>query len=255
MEIDVAALQAGPVPLIFAAALGLILGSFLNVCILAWGAEPKQAIGRRRSRCPSCGTTIAWYDNLPVVSWLVLGARCRHCKAPISPMYPLVELASAGIWVFFVWRHGLSFQAVAGAVFFQLLLGIAVSDARGYIIPDEFSLGGIPLGLVAAFQLGGKEGLATAMIGGAVGFAVLWVVGWLGSVMLKQEAMGGGDIKMMAWWARSSAGPVWRSPSSWVPSSARRCSSRSVSWGRSPWCRSGSSSPSAPRSRTCGDPP
>jgi leader peptidase (prepilin peptidase)/N-methyltransferase len=196
--IDVAALHAGPVPLIIAAALGLVLGSFLNVCILAWGSEPKQSIGTRRSRCPKCDAPIAWYDNIPVLSWLILGARCRHCKAPISTMYPLVELASAAIWLFFVWRYGLSFQAVSGAVFFMLLLGIGVSDARAYIIPDEFSLGGIPLGLIAAFQLGGKEGLATALIGGAVGFAVLWLVGWLGSVLLKQEAMGGGDIKMMA---------------------------------------------------------
>lgn len=198
MGIDLGALQAGPLPLVVAAVFGLILGSFLNVCILAWGAEPKQPIGTRRSRCPKCQSPIAWYDNLPVLSWLVLGAKCRQCKAPISVMYPLVELATAAIWVFFVWRHGLSLQALAGIVLFMLLLGIAVSDARAYIIPDEFSLGGIPLGLIFAFLLGGRDGLATALIGGAVGFGVLWLVGWLGSVILKQEAMGGGDIKMMA---------------------------------------------------------
>lgn len=198
MGTDVALLQAGPVPLVLAAAFGLILGSFLNVCILAWGAEPKQAIGTRRSRCPACAAPIAWYDNIPVLSWLVLRARCRHCKAPIAVMYPLIELATATIWVFFVWRHGAGLQALAGATFFTLLLGIAVSDARAYIIPDEFSLGGIPLGLAAAFLIGGKAGLTTALIGGAVGFGVLWLVAWLGSAILKQEAMGGGDIKMMA---------------------------------------------------------
>lgn len=198
MGTDLASMYAGPAALVIAAFLGLVLGSFLNVCILAWGAEPKQAIGMRRSRCPSCQAMIAWYDNIPVLSWLLLRARCRHCKAPISVMYPLVEFATGAIWVFFVWRYGLSFQAAAGAVFFMLLLGIAVSDARGYIIPDEFSLGGIPLGLAAAFALGDRAGLVTALIGGAVGFGVLWLVGWLGSAVLKQEAMGGGDIKMMA---------------------------------------------------------
>jgi leader peptidase (prepilin peptidase)/N-methyltransferase len=176
---------------------GLLLGSFLNVCILAWGAEPKGSITRRRSSCPKCAAQIAWYDNIPVVSWIVLGARCRNCKEPIAIMYPLVEAATGIIWGFFAWRHGLTLEMVMGAVFFTLLLGIAVTDARAYIIPDEFSVGGMPLGLALAWAVGGTSGLTTSIIGAAVGFGVLWLVGYLGSVLLKQEAMGGGDIKMM----------------------------------------------------------
>lgn len=189
--------QLGPALPIVAGIFGLILGSFLNVCILAWGKEPKGTIGRRRSQCPSCGNTIAWYDNIPLLSWIVLGARCRHCKAPISIMYPLVEAATGVIWAYFAWRNGLTLETVMGGVFFTLLLGIAVSDARTYVIPDEFSVGGMPIGIALAWAVGGTAGLTTALIGAAVGFGVLWIVGYVGSVMLKQEAMGGGDIKMM----------------------------------------------------------
>jgi leader peptidase (prepilin peptidase) / N-methyltransferase len=177
---------------------GLLLGSFLNVCILSWGVEPKESVRRPRSRCPKCGHQIAWYDNIPVVSWLVLRARCRHCKQPISPMYPLVELATGLTWAGFVWAWGPGIEALRGAVFFTLLLGILVSDARAYIIPDEFTIGGFVIGLLLTLPGGGSQGLVTALIGAAVGFGLLWGVGAIGSFMLKQDAMGGGDIKMMA---------------------------------------------------------
>ncbi len=183
---------------VVAGVFGLLLGSFLNVCILAWGAEPKGSVTRKRSSCPRCGKQIGWYDNIPVISYLVLRGRCRNCREPISAMYPLVELATGAIWAFFACRNGLSLEMLMGAVFFTLLLGIAVSDARAYIIPDEFSVGGIPIGIALAWASGGTAGLTTSLIGAAVGFGVLWVVGWLGAILLKQEAMGGGDIKMMA---------------------------------------------------------
>ena len=180
-----------------AALLGAILGSFLNVCILRWGAEPKESIVRPSSHCPRCGRGLAWYENIPVLSWLLLRARCRGCGEPISMMYPLIELATAGIWAYMVWRHGPTIEGVHGAVFATILLGITMTDARQYIIPDEFSWGGLALGLLFSLA-GGLPGLATALLGAAVGFGLLWLVGTVGTWAFKEDAMGGGDIKMMA---------------------------------------------------------
>lgn len=180
-----------------AAVFGAVLGSFLNVCILRWGAEPKQSVVRPPSHCPRCGRSLSWYDNVPVVSWLALRGRCRGCGLPISIQYPLIELAVAVIWGGMVWWFGAGLAAVAGAVFFTILLGIGVSDARAYIIPDEFSLGGLVIGLVLA-ALGGWSGFLTAVVGAAIGFGLLWLVAVGGTWFFKQDAMGGGDIKMMA---------------------------------------------------------
>ena len=180
-----------------AALLGALIGSFLNVCILRWGAEPKESIVSPPSHCPRCGRGLAWYENIPVLSWLLLRARCRGCGKPISMMYPLIELATAGIWAYMAWHHGLTIEAMRGAVFGTILLGIAMTDARRYIIPDEFTWGGLVVGLLFSLA-GGLPGLATALLGAAVGFGLLWLVGTVGTWVFKEDAMGGGDIKMMA---------------------------------------------------------
>ncbi|MGH7593692.1 MAG: prepilin peptidase [Gemmatimonadales bacterium] len=187
-----------------AAVFGLLVGSFLNVCIVRWPAL--ESVVRPRSRCPKCGNLIAWYDNVPVVSWLLLRARCRHCKLPISWNYPLVELATAGIWMVAAWRYGSDLESLRAALFGTILLGIAVTDAREYIIPDEFSIGGTALGILFAFVAswtGHPAAVHTlpwpqAILGAATGFALLWLIAFLGSKALRQDAMGGGDIKMMA---------------------------------------------------------
>ena len=178
-----------------AALLGAMFGSFLNVCIHRWPRE--ESVVQPRSRCPGCGQGIAWYDNIPVFSWLALRGRCRQCREPISAQYPLVELAMAVIWGFMAWRFGLSWQAVGGAIFFSILLGIAMTDAREYIIPDEFSLGGLVIGLMLSLT-NGWPGMVDALFGAVAGFVLLWSVGALGRRLFKEEAMGGGDIKMMA---------------------------------------------------------
>ena len=183
--------------IVIAALFGALIGSFLNVCILRWGAEPKESVVRPPSHCPKCGLGLRWFDNIPVVSWLVLRGRCRGCRARISIQYPLIELATALIWAYMVCRHGVSLEALRGAVFATVLLGIAMTDARAYIIPDEFSLGGLGLGIVFALAAG-KQALGIALLGAAVGFGLLWLVAIAGEWMFKQEAMGGGDIKMMA---------------------------------------------------------
>ncbi len=189
--------------IVIAGLLGLVLGSFLNVCIVRWPAL--QSVVRPRSRCPQCGNLIAWYDNVPVVSWLALRARCRHCRLPIPWRYPLIELATAGIWVAAAWHYGPELEALRAAVFGTLLLGIAVTDAREYIIPDEFSVGGTVVGIafaVVATWRGEADPHALtwlpSVIGAVTGFVLLWLVAFAGEKVFHQEAMGGGDIKMMA---------------------------------------------------------
>jgi leader peptidase (prepilin peptidase) / N-methyltransferase len=190
--------QAGLPGIAFATLLGSLIGSFLNVCILRWGAEPKESILHpSRSQCPRCGKRLTWYENIPVLSWLLLRARCSGCGEPISLMYPLIEMATAALWGYMAWRHGLTLEALRGAVFGTILLGIAMTDARQYIIPDEFTWGGLTLGLLFSLSAG-LSGLGAALLGAAVGFGLLWLVGTVGTWVFKEDAMGGGDIKMMA---------------------------------------------------------
>ena len=180
---------------IVAGILGAMFGSFLNVCIYRWPND--LSVVRPRSRCGGCGAPIAWYDNIPIVSWILLRARCRHCGIRISIQYPLVELVTALIWAYMAASIPSEWQAARGAVFFTILLGIALTDARQYIIPDEFSLGGLVLGLLFSLAPGFPT-LGQSLLGAGVGFILLWVVGAVGTRIFKEDAMGGGDIKMMA---------------------------------------------------------
>ncbi len=180
---------------IYAAFLGLCIGSFLNVCISRW-PEGLSVISPR-SRCPSCGSGIAWYDNVPLFSYLFLAGRCRACGERISPIYPAIELAVAMIWLTAVVRYGVSFEALRLAIFFTLLLGIAATDARYYIIPDQFSIGGLVIGLLLSVAPGGITAVS-AVTGAALGFGLLYLTAVVGERLLKKPAMGGGDIKMIA---------------------------------------------------------
>jgi len=180
---------------LFAGVLGLMVGSFLNVCIIRLPAN--QSVVRPRSRCPRCERPIAWYDNIPLLSWLMLRGKCRGCGLPISPLYPAVELLTGVIWAAMAWHYGLHLETLRGALFFTLLLGIAMTDVREYIIPDEFTWGGLGIGLLFGV-IGGLPTLLPALIGAVTGFGLLWLIGFLGHLALKEEAMGGGDVKMMA---------------------------------------------------------
>jgi len=174
---------------------GAVIGSFLNVCIVRLPAD--QSVVSPPSRCPRCGKPVEWRDNIPVLSWVLLGGKCRGCREPISILYPLVELATAVLWGVMAWRYGLSPEALKGALFGTLLLGIALTDAREYIIPNEFTYGGLAIGLILS-AAGGLSAVLAALVGAAVGFGILWLVGVAGRWAFKEEAMGGGDIKMMA---------------------------------------------------------
>jgi leader peptidase (prepilin peptidase)/N-methyltransferase len=181
----------------YAGLLGAVLGSFLNVCIVRWGAEPKQSVVRPGSRCPRCGHAIRWYENIPILSWLALRGRCSGCGLPISPLYPAVELATALLWTGSVILLGATLAALQLAVAATLLLGIAVSDARAFIIPHEFSLGGTVIALGFAAAAGGTEGVWAAAQGGLFGAGVVLLVGEVTELILGQEAMGGGDCALM----------------------------------------------------------
>ena len=181
--------------LIAATGLGLCFGSFLNVCILRLPLE--QSLIRPPSTCPKCKRPLAWRDNIPVLSWLLLKGRCRQCGAPISVQYPIIEASVAVLWLAAVLLYGPGAQAITAAVFGTILLGIAITDARHYIIPDEFTWGGLVIGLALSLA-GGAAGFVNAIIGAAAGFGLLWIIARLGHWAFKEEAMGGGDIKMMA---------------------------------------------------------
>ncbi|HET9133950.1 MAG TPA: prepilin peptidase [Gemmatimonadales bacterium] len=174
---------------------GLLLGSFLNVCIVRWPAL--ESVVSPRSRCPQCGNLIAWHDNIPVLSWLALGGKCRHCTLPIPIRYPLVELATGLVWLWAAWQYGPALEMLRAATFGTILLGIAMTDAREYIIPDEFSLGGAAIGLAFAFA-GGELPWREALLGAAVGYGLLWAIAVIGTKAFGEDAMGGGDVKMMA---------------------------------------------------------
>jgi len=178
-----------------AAGFGLAFGSFLNVCILRLPHE--RSLLKPPSSCPSCGHVIGWRDNVPVLSWLLLRGRCRWCQAAISAQYPLIEALVAVLWVAAALYYGLTLQALTAALFATILLGIAVTDARHYIIPDEFTFGGLAIGLLLSLR-GGVPGFVDALLGAAVGFGLLYAVAIVGKWLFKEEAMGGGDIKMMA---------------------------------------------------------
>jgi leader peptidase (prepilin peptidase)/N-methyltransferase len=179
----------------YAAVVGACVGSFLNVCIYRW--PEGLSVVRPRSRCGSCETPIRARDNVPVLGWLLLRGKCRECGARISVQYPLIELTTASLWLAAVLRHGFTWQALSSALFFTLLLGIALTDARKYIIPDQFSLGGLAIGLALSFAPGGI-GPVQSFLGAGLGFLLLWIIAVLGEALFRKPAMGGGDIKMMA---------------------------------------------------------
>jgi leader peptidase (prepilin peptidase)/N-methyltransferase len=181
---------------------GACIGSFLNVCIGRWPAE--RSVVRPRSRCPFCGHQLAWFENIPLVSWVALRARCRCCDEPISVQYPLVELVVALGWTTCVAQFGPTLTAIRVAVVGTVLLGVAITDAKHYLIPDGFTVFGLFFALAMAILAiftgdnGPFAGAYDALIGACAGAGIVAIVGWLGEVALKKEAMGMGDVTLMA---------------------------------------------------------
>ena len=181
---------------------GASFGSFLNVCVGRW---PKDlSVVRPRSRCPRCGHEIAWYDNVPIASWLALGGKCRGCGLAISPVYPLVEFVVALGWLAALVQFGPTLTAIRVAVFGTILLGVMLTDAVAYVIPDGFTAFGLAWAIVLALFAYVRDdpslfaGPGNAVLGACVGAGAIAIVGWIGEMLLKKEAMGFGDVTLMA---------------------------------------------------------
>jgi leader peptidase (prepilin peptidase)/N-methyltransferase len=187
---------------VFVFLIGASFGSFLNVCISRW--PEGLSVVKPRSRCPKCGHQIKASENIPIVGWLMLRGRCSSCGERISIQYPLVELLVGLVWLGAYLQFGLTFTAFRAAVFATVLLGIAITDAKHFLIPDGFTVFGVFFVLFSAFAalyLGESEPFARpwdAILGMCVGAGAISIVGWLGEVWLKRPAMGFGDVTLMA---------------------------------------------------------
>ena len=163
-------------------ALGLVVGSFLNVVIHRWPRG--ESVVRPRSRCPACGHAIAAWENVPVLSYLWLRGRCRSCAAPIPLRYPLVELLTGGVFALLISVQGISFMTPLWLAFAAALIAVAVIDFDHRVIPDRISLGGLAVGLVAVPALRSLEGasylgaLYASGLGALLGGGLLWTIGF-----------------------------------------------------------------------------
>lgn len=180
---------------IFAFIFGAVVGSFLNVCIYRLPAE--KSIVFPPSACPSCGNRIRWYDNLPIISFLLLRARCRACRTPISWRYPLVEALNGLLTLLLFLKFGPSLTFLAFFLLCSSLVVITFIDLDHQIIPDSISLPGIVLGFIFSFLLP-WNGWLNSLLGIVAGGGSLLLVAWLYEKLTGKEGMGGGDIKLLA---------------------------------------------------------
>ena len=201
-----------------AAVFGAALGSFLNVVILRmprrlewqWKRDSREMLGEpelydppppgivvERSHCPHCKHQLSWYENIPVLSWLALRGKCRNCKAPISPQYPLVELLTMLLMVACVWRFGFGWQGFGAMVFTGFLITLSGIDLRTQLLPDQLTLPLMWLGLIASAD---NLYMMTkpALLGAVAGYLSLWSVWWLFKQLTGKEGMGHGDFKLLA---------------------------------------------------------
>ena len=184
--------------------LGTALGSFCNVCACRWPAG--ESVVAPRSRCPKCLNSIAWYDNIPLISWLVLGAKCRHCKTPISAQYPLVEGLTGLLFLAVYWRFGLVIATPVYMLFCAALVIVTAQDLADWTIPNEITFPGIPLGIALALvgmAWGAGSGLRVtdvfdAIAGAALGGGILFALDRVTVFVLKKPGMGFGDVKLLA---------------------------------------------------------
>jgi leader peptidase (prepilin peptidase)/N-methyltransferase len=177
-------------------ALGLVVGSFLNVVIVRLPQE--KSIVFPGSHCPKCQAKLHWYENIPVFSYLALRGRCRGCKDPISVRYPIVELITALLFITVKIKFGFSWLLFARDwPFISILVAVTFIDLEHRIIPDELSLGGLVLGLATAYWTQGL-GLPASLIGASVGFGAFYGLAWIYLRLTKKSGLGGGDIKLLA---------------------------------------------------------
>ena len=201
-----------------AAGLGLLVGSFLNVVILRlpkrlewqWQRDSREFLGEpeaydppppgivvERSHCPHCKRQLSWYENIPVVSWVIQRGRCRGCGSRISLQYPLVELLTMLLFVACVWRFGFGWQGFGAILLTCFLIALAGIDLRTRLLPDQLTLPLLWLGLIASVEnlyMGPKA----ALLGAMAGYLSLWSVYWVFKQLTGKEGMGHGDFKLLA---------------------------------------------------------
>ena len=181
--------------MVYAGLVGLIVGSYLNVVVHR--LPHQQSTVLPRSRCPKCGAAIRALDNLPVVSWLLLGGRCRDCRAPISVRYPLIELLTGGLFAGAVARFGVTASAAGAALFCAALVALAAIDIEHFLLPDRITLPGLAVAL--AFQpLLAWGSISGALQGALLGAGLLLVMAGIWELLRGVEGMGLGDVKMLA---------------------------------------------------------
>lgn len=193
---------------------GLLIGSFLNVCIHRWPRG--RSVVRPRSHCVRCRKTIAWYDNIPVLSYVLLGGKCRYCKRHISIRYPLVELGTGLLFFYLVLTLGATPAAVKLCVFAAIMMALTFSDLEKRILPDELTIGGAVIGFIFAFFVpvpdltgqavlwmlglsveGWAKSVAEAALGALLPAVFLWGGGWLYEKLRHREGLGLGDVKLI----------------------------------------------------------
>ena len=198
---------------------GLLFGSFLNVVIYRlpkmmeaqWDRDCAEHLGQTpatpvstfnlmvpRSRCQACGHTLSWYENIPVLSYVVLRGRCKACKTPISLRYPLIEIATAGLFALCAQRWGLTFSTLAWCGFAATLLALAMIDWDTTLLPDDLTLPLLWAGLIAAAAGWTQVDLRTALWGAVAGYLSLWLIYWGFKLLTGKEGMGYGDFKLYA---------------------------------------------------------
>ena len=216
---DLNLLLAPPINYIFAGVFGAIIGSFLNVVIHRLPHE--ESIVFPNSRCPSCEAVIAFYDNVPLLSYVLLGGRCRGCKQRISPRYPAVELLTALLFIAVAWHDGITPALPFDLVFVSALVALVFIDAEHMILPNAITYPGIAFAVIARLALPYLMGqphfedlpslmagvlngmplwaasLGGAVLGALIGGGSLWLMGWTWEKLRGIEAMGLGDVKMM----------------------------------------------------------
>ena len=200
---------------VFVFLFGLVIGSFLNVCISR--LPQGKSVVTPSSRCPKCGKSIKPYDNVPVLSYLFLGGKCRACKTRISPIYPAVELLTGLLFLTCYVVYGNSVETIKWAAFSAILVVLIFTDWRERLLPDTVNFAGLAIGLIISFFVRPEDGaalwianhlfefpppapiisFADALIGAAVGGGVLWLVGEGYFRLRGREGMGLGDVKMM----------------------------------------------------------
>ena len=200
---------------LIAALFGLLIGSFLNVCIYRWTRD--LSVIAPRSACPGCNHLIAWYDNIPVLSYLILRARCRHCKTAIPATYPIVELLTALFFAYFVAIYGITLPAAKDCLFAAIMIGLIFSDLDTRLLPDEFTVGGLIAGLAfsvfiplpptlfailtdaANLHLSLRvTSFGEAFTGALIPAAAMWTLGFAFEKLRHKEVLGLGDVKMIA---------------------------------------------------------